>query len=95
MNDSFMALLDSLRAAVGKPLVVSSGYRCPAHDAAVGGSANHITGFAVDLSVTDSIMRYLIVKTAFELGFTRIGVAKTFIHLDKVFDKPQKVFWIY
>lgn len=95
MNEHFMDLLDSLRAAIGKPLVVTSGYRCPEHDKAIGGSGNHTTGFAVDLSVTDSNLRYLVVKTALELGFTRIGVARAFIHLDRVFDKPQKVFWIY
>lgn len=95
MDEFFMGLLDSLRRGIGKPLVVTSGYRCPEHDSAIGGSGNHTTGKAVDLRVQDSGLRYLVIKTALQLGFTRIGVAKTFLHLDLVSDQPQRVFWIY
>lgn len=46
-------VLEPLRAAVGKPLVVSSGYRCARLNALVGGVGNsqHMTGEAVDLQV--------------------------------------------
>lgn len=44
-------LLDPLREAWGAPLVVSSGYRCPELNEAVGGSATsaHLAGWAADL----------------------------------------------
>ena len=44
-------VLDPLRRHVGRPLVVTSGYRSPQVNAAVGGSASsdHLTGGAVDL----------------------------------------------
>ena len=48
-------LLDPLREAWGGPLTVSSGYRCPELNRAVGGSATsaHTAGWAADL-VPDS-----------------------------------------
>ena len=44
-------LLDPLREAWGAPLVVSSGYRCPELNRAVGGSETsaHTAGWAADL----------------------------------------------
>ena len=48
-------LLDPLREAWGGPLIVTSGYRCPELNRAVGGSATsaHTAGWAADL-VPDS-----------------------------------------
>lgn len=44
-------LLDPLREAWGGPLIVSSGYRCPELNRAVGGSETsaHLAGWAADL----------------------------------------------
>lgn len=49
------ALLEQVRAAVGLPIRVSSGYRCAALNRAVGGSPNsaHVNGLAADISVKD------------------------------------------
>ncbi len=46
-------VLDPLREAYGKPIVVSSGFRCPALNKAVGGSAtsDHMNGMAADITV--------------------------------------------
>lgn len=46
-------LLDPLRVKWGKPLIVSSGYRCPEVNKAVGGAHNsqHLEGRAVDLDI--------------------------------------------
>lgn len=43
--------LDPIRRIYGRPIIVSSGYRCPELNAAVGGVANsqHTTGEAADL----------------------------------------------
>lgn len=45
-------VLDPLREAWGKPIRVNSGYRCPALNRAVGGSATsqHLTGQAADIT---------------------------------------------
>jgi uncharacterized protein YcbK (DUF882 family) len=95
MDEHFMEMLDSLRRGVGKPLTVTSGYRCPKHDAEIGGGGNHTQGRAVDLRCGSSDLRYAILRLAIELGFRRIGIAKTFLHLDLVFDKPERVAWLY
>lgn len=44
-------VLDPLREAYGKPIVVNSGYRCPALNKAVGGSktSDHMKGCAADI----------------------------------------------
>lgn len=44
-------ILDPLREAYGKPIVVTSGYRCPKLNRAVGGAARsqHCTGCAADI----------------------------------------------
>ncbi len=47
--------LDGIRAKLGKPILVSSGYRCPMLNKAVGGVANsqHLKGLAADLVCAD------------------------------------------
>jgi len=46
-------LLDPLREAYGKPIYISSGYRCPELNRAVKGASNsyHTTGLAADIYV--------------------------------------------
>lgn len=48
------AVLDPLREKYGRPIHVSSGYRCPRLNRAVGGSATsqHVKGEAADIYVT-------------------------------------------
>ena len=45
-------MLEKVRVILGKPILVSSGYRCPELNAAVGGSQNsaHVDGLAVDFT---------------------------------------------
>jgi zinc D-Ala-D-Ala carboxypeptidase len=44
--------LESVRALLGAPLEISSGYRCPALNEAIGGSSasQHVQGLAVDFA---------------------------------------------
>lgn len=53
-------VLEPLRAAYGMSIIVSSGYRCPALNKAVGGSATsvHQIGYAVDLQVNGSFEEF-------------------------------------
>lgn len=48
-------ILEPLRKAYGKPIKITSGYRCAALNKAVGGSATsqHVNGQAVDIQATD------------------------------------------
>ena len=47
--------LDVIREKVGKPILISSGFRCPVLNKAVGGVANsqHLKGLAADLICSD------------------------------------------
>lgn len=48
-------VLEPLRAIVKEPIIISSGYRCPQLNAAVGGSktSQHMNGEACDIHLTD------------------------------------------
>ncbi|MBF0213997.1 MAG: DUF882 domain-containing protein [Magnetococcales bacterium] len=90
MDPAFMDRLEELRKAFGKPMSISSGYRCAAHNLAVahtGISGPHTTGHAVDIRIT-SPDAWQLLKLAVGLGFTGIGVsqqgphASRFLHLD-------------
>ena len=51
-------ILDPLREAYGKPIIVTSGYRCQKLNSAVGGAktSQHLTGEAADIrSVEDTV----------------------------------------
>ena len=94
--------LDDLRHEYGKPLVVTSGYRCPDHNSRVsttGATGPHTTGLAVDVGVTGRDA-YVILKLALKHGITGIGVNQKgggrFIHLDLIPDSyGHKRPWVW
>ena len=51
--EKLIRIADRVRAAAGKPAHISSGVRCPAHNAEVGGVAGsrHLKGWAMDFCV--------------------------------------------
>lgn len=75
---NLIVLLEKLRAEVGQPIHVSSGYRCPKHNAAVGGATNsyHMKGMAADITIPNHSPSD-IARLARKLGFGGIG---TYIH---------------
>lgn len=71
-------VLQPIRDAWGKPIVVTSGYRCPALNKAVGGVANsqHIYGQAADIKATnpaDNGKLFACIKQLIETGKIRVG----------------------
>ena len=97
MDVDFLAKLDEAREYAGVPFIINSAYRSPEHNAKVGGKpdSSHIKGLAVDISAKDSRTRFLILDALFAVGFTRIGIADSFIHVDSDIDKSQNVIWTY
>lgn len=97
MDSAFMERLDLLRADIGRPLVVTSGYRTVAHNREVGGKRNseHRKGLGADLQCASSRKRFLIIEAACRLDFRRIGIAKNYIHLGMSRTLPQGVIWTY
>jgi len=96
MNKDFLFVLDEAREFAGIPFVINSAYRSPEHPLSIKNpSSSHIKGLAVDIKATDSNTRFKIVKALMTVGFTRIGIADTFIHVDLDLDKTQNVIWTY
>lgn len=97
MDATFINLLTQLRRAAAFPFVINSGFRCPEHNRAEGGHPNssHLVGKAADVRAEANWQKFRIVREAIRVGFTRIGVGKTFVHLDYDLDKPQETLWTY
>lgn len=77
---------EALRALVGAPLVVDSGYRTPAHNASVPRAAKrsqHMEGRALDLVPPDgwTVARLREAAESIDL-ITGIGTYATFLHID-------------
>lgn len=53
-------VLDPIREDWGSPIIVSSGYRCPELNKAVGGvkTSGHMYGFCADLQVKDDLRKF-------------------------------------
>jgi uncharacterized protein YcbK (DUF882 family) len=97
MSDELISMLDISRKKYGKSLVINSGYRTIEHNAKVGGKSDssHLKGLAVDISCTNSTDRFKLEGILREVGFTRIGMGNTFIHVDIDKEKTQNVLWTY
>lgn len=97
MNEFFLGNLDDARGIAGIPFTITSGYRTIEHNDRIGGvdSSSHTAGYAVDIACRDSRSRWLIINALILVGFNRIGVADTFIHVDADPTKPENVIWTY
>ena len=97
IDSRLIELAERLREHLGKPLVITSGYRCPEHNRRVGGvpDSPHVKGLALDVLTESSRDRFKIFTWLVDNGVTRIGMAKTYTHFDIDPDKPQEVIWDY
>lgn len=97
MDPSFLAMLDDARGIAGIPFIINSGYRTKERNRKVGGSAksSHLIGRAADIKVRSSRDRWVILNALMMAGFNRIGIGKTFIHVDNDEDKTPNVIWTY
>lgn len=100
MDPRFISRLDELRRRHGRPMVISSGYRCAEHNQRVsttGPNGPHTTGRAVDVRV-DRGDAYRLLALAITLGFTGIGVHQRgegrFLHLDDL-EQGRPTVWSY
>lgn len=95
MDSSFLSKLDELRDRCGFPFVITSAYRDITHpvEAKKNKGGTHTQGIAADIRVSNGTQKYTIVKEAMAMGFTGIGIANTFIHVDTRTTTP--VIWTY
>ena len=97
ISDILINMLDIVRKKYGKSVVINSGYRTPEHNAKVGGASgsSHLKGLAVDIACKNSTDRFKLINILLQVGFKRIGMGSTFIHVDIDKDKSQNVLWTY
>ena len=95
IEDQFIYRLDELRERCGFPFIITSGYRSPQHsiEAAKVAPGPHTTGRAADIAVNGGVQRYILLREAFDMGFSGIGVHRDFIHVDERLSQP--VSWPY
>lgn len=106
MAAAFLDRLQAIRDRLGRPLAVSSGFRCPDHNARVsttGRDGPHTTGRAADIAVAGADAE-LVEIIAIELGITGRGVKQhgpwkyRFLHLDDIEPggkHPRPRLWSY
>jgi zinc D-Ala-D-Ala carboxypeptidase len=104
MDDKFLLELDELRHRFRKPLAISSGYRCPIHNARVsstGATGPHTTGHAADIAISRGDALALL-RLALTMRFTGIGINQKggarFLHLDDLPNSagcPRPIIWSY
>jgi uncharacterized protein YcbK (DUF882 family) len=89
--------LEAIREYAGFPVVITSGFRCPDHNAAAGGTPQsaHLTGEAADISISSSHRRFKFIEAAIMAGVSRIGVGRNILHIDVSKRLPQEVIWGY
>jgi len=95
MNPATITKLQKARDIAGVPMVINSGYRDDDHPETLKNpTSSHNAGYAVDIKTTPATARKI--ESALRMaGFTRIGIASSFIHADDDPTKPQRVTWFY
>jgi uncharacterized protein YcbK (DUF882 family) len=105
LPEEFLEELEILRVAYGRPMRLSSGYRCPAYNAQVSttGLAGPHTRGAVDVLVFGEPALTLL-GLAIQMGWRGFGLhqrgprEERFVHLDRLPDgpgQPRPTVWSY
>lgn len=96
IDEKLVEYLQKIREHFGKPIIISSGYRCERHNKSVGGAtaSKHKQGMAADIMVTD-VKPAEVAKYAESIGILGIGLYETekdgyFVHIDT---RINKSFW--
>lgn len=98
IDPDFVEWLDGVRHTCDFPFKINSGYRGAAHPLEArkpDGPGPHNRGRAADISCTSPRRRFLVIKAAVEAGCKRIGIAKTYVHLDMDTVGDPEVVWLY
>ena len=96
INEQLIEYLEKIREHFGKPIIITSAYRCPTHNRNVGGAtgSRHSKGDAADIVVSGVAPRE-VAKYAESIGVLGIGLYETsadgfFTHIDT---RDYKSFW--
>ena len=102
MDPEFLRMLDEARHTSGIPYKITSGYRTKEYQADLrkrgyptARNSAHLSGFAADIAATTSEQRMRILHGLVLAKFNRIGISRTFVHVDDDPGKPPDVCWLY
>ena len=94
MTQETVDALQALRESIGKPLRLSSAYRCPKHNSKVsstGKSGPHTTGMAIDIACSGKdaweLLSFAMIRSKIwkGIGISQKGKHESrFIHLDTI-----------
>ena len=89
-----VAALQELRDRINKPIHITSGFRCPKHNAFVGGDphSQHMLGKAADIQVVGMDTNLLAIEALNIEAFKRggIGLYGGWVHVDVRGDGPAR-----
>jgi len=93
---SLLDRVQLVRNDANRPLIVTSGGRCPQHPVEKHRTvpAEHQKGQGIDVKVTGGYERAELIRLGIKHGFNAIGVGETFVHLGYREGLPL-VIWIH
>lgn len=93
----FLQKLEQVGKILNKKLTFSSGYRTAAHNLKVGGVpvSAHRVGKAADVICLTGRDKFVFIQACLQVGITRFGIGRSFVHIDIDKTKPSKVFLNY
>lgn len=91
LHEDLIERLQLLRERIGKPILITSGYRTREYNSKVGGARNsyHMRGMAADIQARGMSVQKLAQEAA-AAGFLGIGVYENFVHVDV---RDYKAYW--
>lgn len=97
LNPVFVDSIIMAQKMAGFQFTITSAYRSQVYERSKGrkGSSSHCKGLAVDVSTRDSHTRFKVLLAAAYSGIPRIGVGKTFLHLDIDETKAHPIIFHY
>jgi len=92
-----LILLDQIRRRLDRPVRVTSGARCVAHNLGVDGRPNseHLVGAAADLAVAGDEERHWLLKAVYALDVQRVGIHSGFVHVGVSARHPSPRTFLY
>jgi len=102
MEPEFLKMLDQARHYSGVPYRITSGYRTAEYHQSLtergyktSRNSAHLRGYAADIYARSNHARMMVLYGLIKAGFNRIGIARTFIHVDDDPSKKPDVSWLY
>lgn len=94
-------VLDPLRAMIGRPIIITSGYRCQRVNELVGGSktSQHLSGKAADIHVQEYTPQqmdvvYQTIQMCYDFDQLIFYPSKNIIHISWNGDKNRQESWV-